>query len=364
MLIKHRLTGQEEEISFHSWKNRGNKHNYDVIDYGDTVYVRESLGDNKVAYRYQIDRDHAVRMVSSHADRFDFVELNKIPLELKVKLVLSHILNTENRNGNLREVLKLIGIDELEAAENDYLEYMDENDLAKYGRSKDGAFLVAKSGALRFVNQHNVVEGEVFEEELIAEVELEKKALGNRGLRIRAKLLELWKSPPSRLLQVLGLIVTVGFGLHRIFGDSNQNQPYEGTDEYVENLDTNSESDFSFVRDSFSLALYEDRKSILDGNLFIDLNYSDLSLGGVNVEAIRIAAKDSDGAKVQIDREEETGDLVMVYYQPKEIEIEYKDRYYIIHQIPHYQVMDVTYHFIIDTIASATMLLKPYDELQ
>ena len=106
MKLRHKLTDDIQEISFHAWQTTiSNKESYEIIERGDTVYMRQIENDGSRKYLYEIDRDHAIRIVKSNPNRFDFVELSATPFEIKAKLILGELKSQEERKGELTDIL-------------------------------------------------------------------------------------------------------------------------------------------------------------------------------------------------------------------------------------------------------------------
>ncbi|MBL7853722.1 MAG: hypothetical protein JNL17_04965 [Cyclobacteriaceae bacterium] len=95
MKIKHKLTGDEIEVSRLKWDDeylpKRLEDVYDIIE-EDSVLVRKILdnGDRK-PYR-KFDRDHALRMVKSNPMKYDFIEI-ELTEDEKLDIILRELNN-------------------------------------------------------------------------------------------------------------------------------------------------------------------------------------------------------------------------------------------------------------------------------
>ena len=93
--IEHKQTKVIEEISWHQWstseKYAKNRNLWKIVDYGEPVDVYETNSGGKDKKLYTLDKDHAIRMIKGHPNRFYY----------KKHKPSKHIRNFINRFNNI-----------------------------------------------------------------------------------------------------------------------------------------------------------------------------------------------------------------------------------------------------------------------
>ncbi|MCB9352591.1 MAG: caspase family protein [Lewinellaceae bacterium] len=138
MKIRHKLTGEARELIFNTWRTTiQNKENYKVIDRGDVVYLRQIEKEGYRKYLYQIDRDHAIKMIKQHPHLYDFQELNDLPFEAQARLILEELKWKEGRSGDLGKILNDLKIDFIRSDLKEFANYFEEKGWAGTTLTKD-----------------------------------------------------------------------------------------------------------------------------------------------------------------------------------------------------------------------------------
>lgn len=138
MKIRHKLTGEEREIIFNTWRTTiQNKENYEILDRGDVIYLRQIEKEGYRKYLYQIDKDHAIKMIKKHPHLYDFQELNDLPFEVQARLILEELKWKEGRKGDLGKILNDLKIDFIGSDLKEFAKYLKEKGWAGTTLTKD-----------------------------------------------------------------------------------------------------------------------------------------------------------------------------------------------------------------------------------
>lgn len=88
----------------------GAKSGYEVLAYGDRVYLTNSYNDSPTEYLFPVDRERVIAAMHS-AKASGFCELTELPLSLKVGMVHEDLaLRDTSKAHSLREIMEFVGL--------------------------------------------------------------------------------------------------------------------------------------------------------------------------------------------------------------------------------------------------------------
>lgn len=100
MKIRHKLTHQTTELSYHEWEvkyiNQSLDDLYEIVEYSDIVLVREIGRHGKRTPFYKFDRAEAVKIIKRAPNKYDYIEIEKNE-QKKEEIIIESYKQVENK---------------------------------------------------------------------------------------------------------------------------------------------------------------------------------------------------------------------------------------------------------------------------
>lgn len=158
MKVENIHTGEVSEVNFNTWRGKNNKTSFRILERGDTVYLRDIRNLPDVKYLFEIDRDHAIRMLKNNSNYFDFEEISELPFEVTVLRILTELSWKKDRKADISELFSHLKIELIPQDLKELANYFEENGYAKLTLWKGGGEIFLTLKGKQLVSENKEIE--------------------------------------------------------------------------------------------------------------------------------------------------------------------------------------------------------------
>ena len=178
MKIKLKSTDIVKEISFNDWRGYPNKFSYEILERGETYYLRDLSKKNQIRYLWEVDYEHAIRILDKHPKKYDLIPISKLPFKIMCWHILKELETKESYVYDLKQLFEEMNLVYNDQRVRLIADYLSSNGLAIIKSHKDGGQINLTFEGKDFVEKNQTLTVE--RDEALIEINIESNSKGDQ----------------------------------------------------------------------------------------------------------------------------------------------------------------------------------------